>query len=160
MIPQLQALCPGDPAMDQLLRILEALEAGGAGSMVRFDFSAAEDSRYYNGIVLKGFLPGIPERVLSGGQYDRLMEKMGKPDGAIGFAVYMDLLERLEPARRVYDAEHLLLYGADATLAQIQGAVKRLETLGGSVLVQRAVPENIRCRRVWRLKDGEVEALG
>jgi ATP phosphoribosyltransferase regulatory subunit len=33
---------------------------------------------YYNGVVFKGFISGIPASVLSGGQYDNLMEKMGK----------------------------------------------------------------------------------
>ena len=51
---------------------------------------------YYNGIVFKGFVSGIPASVLSGGQYDNLMEKMGKKARAIGFAVYLDELERLD----------------------------------------------------------------
>ena len=38
----------------------------------------------------------MPDRVLSGGQYDRLMEKMGKKSNAVGFAVYLDELERIE----------------------------------------------------------------
>ena len=60
------------------------------------DFSVVSNLNYYNGIVFRGFLEGIPAAVLSGGQYDRLMERMGHTGGhAIGFAVYMDLLEPL-----------------------------------------------------------------
>ena len=33
---------------------------------------------YYNGIVFKGFVKGIFEEVLSGGQYDKLMKKMNR----------------------------------------------------------------------------------
>jgi len=51
---------------------------------------------YYNGIVFKGYVRGIPSGVLSGGQYDKLMAKMGRKARAVGFAVYMDLLERFE----------------------------------------------------------------
>ena len=51
---------------------------------------------YYNGIVFRGFSYGIPDRVLSGGQYDRLMEKMGKKSNAVGFAIYLDELERIK----------------------------------------------------------------
>ncbi len=59
------------------------------------DFSATGDLRYYNGIAFKGFLEGIPDPVLSGGQYDGLMRRMRRKDRAIGFAVFLHRLERL-----------------------------------------------------------------
>ncbi len=60
------------------------------------DFSATEDLRYYNGIAFKGFIEGIPDCVLGGGQYDGLMRRMGRKDQAIGFAVFLNMLERLQ----------------------------------------------------------------
>ena len=63
---------------------------------ITIDFSVISDNGYYSGIVFKGFVSGIADRVLSGGQYDKLMEKMGKKAAAIGFAVYLDTLERHE----------------------------------------------------------------
>ena len=62
---------------------------------VIIDFSVVGDINYYNGIVFKGFLKDIPTEVLSGGQYDCLMRKMGRKSCAIGFAVYTDILERV-----------------------------------------------------------------
>ncbi len=59
------------------------------------DFSATGDLKYYNGIAFKGFLEGIPDPVLSGGQYDALMRRMHRKDRAIGFAVFLHRLERL-----------------------------------------------------------------
>ena len=56
----------------------------------------ASDINYYNGIAFKGFVEGVPTGVLSGGQYGNLMAKMGKKAKAIGFAVYMDELSRLQ----------------------------------------------------------------
>jgi len=35
--------------------------------------------------------------VLSGGRYDELLQKFGKRSGAIGFAVYLDLIKQLDP---------------------------------------------------------------
>ncbi len=58
------------------------------------DFSVIGDTHYYNGIVFRGFVKGIPDFVLSGGQYDTLMKKLKRNSKAIGFAVYLDLLER------------------------------------------------------------------
>lgn len=63
------------------------------GEKVIFDFSVVNDMKYYNGLVFRGFIEGIPEGILSGGQYDKLMSRMGKDAGALGFAVYLDLLE-------------------------------------------------------------------
>ncbi len=62
---------------------------------ILIDFSAAGDLKYYNGVAFRGFIDGIPGSVLSGGQYDTLMRKMGRRDRAIGFAVFLDMLERL-----------------------------------------------------------------
>ena len=62
---------------------------------IRVDFSVVNNLNYYNGIVFRGFIEGIPESILSGGQYDNLMNLMGhKNCKAIGFAVYLDLIER------------------------------------------------------------------
>ena len=57
---------------------------------MRVDFSVTGDANYYNGIIFKGFLRGVPAPVLSGGRYDRLMKRLRKNASAIGFAVYTD----------------------------------------------------------------------
>ena len=60
---------------------------------IRIDYSAVSNLNYYNGIVFRGFIEGVPESILSGGQYDGLMNLMGKKNlRAIGFAVYLDLI--------------------------------------------------------------------
>ncbi len=68
----------------------------GYGKKINIDFSVTSLDGYYSGIMFKGFVNGIASRVLSGGQYDNLMRKMGRTSGAIGFAVYLDTLERFE----------------------------------------------------------------
>ena len=60
---------------------------------IRIDYSAVSNLNYYNGLVFSGFIEGIPESVLSGGQYDELMKMMvGEDMRAVGFAVYLDLI--------------------------------------------------------------------
>ena len=85
--------------MGDMAAALGRAVAGFAGSdiedRIQIDFSATGDLRYYNGIAFKGFISGIPGSVLSGGQYDALMKKMGRRDRAVGFAVFLDMLERL-----------------------------------------------------------------
>ncbi len=58
---------------------------------IKVDYSAVNNLNYYNGIVFRGFIEGIPESILSGGQYDGLLKLMGKKNSrAVGFAVYLD----------------------------------------------------------------------
>ena len=68
---------------------------------LRIDFSAVNNLNYYNGIVFRGFIEGIPESILSGGEYDNLIHMMSHDSNskALGFAVYLDLIERGSDSR-------------------------------------------------------------
>ena len=122
---------------------------------VQIDFSIVNDMNYYNGIVFQGYIRGIPAGVLSGGQYDKLMQRMGRESRAVGFAIYMDLLERLGGEGRAYDVDTLLLYDNRADVPALNRAVEKLSR-DGSVLAQRAIPEKLKYRRLVHLE--EVEA--
>ncbi len=78
----------------ELERVCGYIEKIGYGDKIGIDFSLVNSTGYYSGIVFKGYINGISNRVLSGGSYDVLMQKMGKSSGAIGFAVYLDAIER------------------------------------------------------------------
>lgn len=86
---------PSSESIQEFLFILETLEKSELSGMMNIDFSIAGDIHYYNGIVFQGFLNGAPTAVLSGGQYDRIMRKLGRKSKAIGFAVYLDEVERV-----------------------------------------------------------------
>ncbi|MBQ8648838.1 MAG: ATP phosphoribosyltransferase regulatory subunit [Clostridia bacterium] len=96
ILPKLKDIPELSEAVEQLEAALAPFEGNELKEMLRIDFSVVSDMKYYNGIVFKGFINGIPNSVLSGGQYDKLMEKMNRKSGAVGFAVYLDMLERLE----------------------------------------------------------------
>ena len=91
VLPELEELLAGVDSFTQFARTVKRL--GSAG--LRIDFSVTDDPNYYNGIVFKGFLQGVPTAVLSGGRYDNLMRRLGRRSSAIGFAVYTDALERV-----------------------------------------------------------------
>ena len=100
---RLEALCEKDDAKQRLSSLKNALKMLTEKKLddhIRIDFSLAGNMHYYNGLVFRGYIDGIPEGVLSGGQYDRLMKRLGSDSKAIGFAVYLDKLERLEGARK------------------------------------------------------------
>ncbi len=86
---------------------LEAVLQGLPKDAVSLDFSITSFDGYYNGVVFKGFVDGIASPVLSGGQYDKLMKKMGRKSSAIGFAVYMDTIAGYSPALAAEKDEYI-----------------------------------------------------
>ena len=91
-----EAFCKNDrmrAAAAELRALAEPLEA--AGGSIRLDLSLAGEMEYYNGLVFQGYLRGLPRPLLKGGRYDRLMQKFTPGADAIGFAVYLDELDRL-----------------------------------------------------------------
>lgn len=152
------------PALKPLLQTeqeLKAFEEFSAlcailGEKIRLDFSVGNDMKYYSGVVFKGYIEGIPASVLSGGQYDKLLQKMGRKSGAIGFAVYLDLLERLSQEKDAYDFDILLLRSADADAAALIEAVEKLQKQG-SVLVAEEMPEDLRFCKVLKFTKGGLQ---
>jgi len=84
-------------ALGELAEIDEILGNLGINSGINIDFSVINDITYYNGVIFRGFIDSAPTMVLSGGRYDELARSFGKCDGAIGFAVYLDLAMRFTP---------------------------------------------------------------
>ncbi len=98
VMPKIRRLAEENGAAEyaeELGRAAAAFAGSDAESRIRIDFSASGDVKYYNGIAFKGFISGIPGSVLSGGQYDRLMRRMGRRDRAVGFAVFLNMMDRL-----------------------------------------------------------------
>ena len=92
LIAALDGLCDTTD-LEKLARLIDSIEDARIRDMLQVDFSVVSDIHYYNGIVFKGFVEGVPSAVLSGGQYDKLMRKMHCSSKAIGFAVYLDMLD-------------------------------------------------------------------
>lgn len=156
-LAQARALAGGDAAMGQALDELEALCATlcamGDGKGLQLDFSVIQDIDYYNGLVFRGYVRGVPRAVLSGGRYDNLMHRLGKPQAALGFALYLGELERALRAPLAYDVDVLLLYGPGQSARQVALAVRALSSGGASVRAERVRPAGLRAQRVLRLSD-------
>ena len=146
-------------AAAQLRTAIGALRSAGFDRRVRIDLSVVSDMTYYNGVVFKGYVDGVPVSVLSGGQYDRLMRKMGRRSDAVGFAVYLDALERLYAQPQSFNVDLVLLYDDAADPLTLCGAVRELTAGGRSVSAQKRVPEKLRYRQLARLEGNEVVLL-
>lgn len=162
VIPQLRAICDTPElksALAEFESICSLLVASEIGEKINIDFSIATDMRYYNGVVFQGFVENVPTGVLSGGQYDNLMKKMGRKTGAIGFAVYLDTLERLNLTAKKFDVDCVLLYDENCEAADLANAVNELIAEDKTVMAQRNVPENIKYRQLLKLNGKEVDVL-
>ena len=162
VLPKLRALNAGseaEAAIDELEIITSSLAKVGYSDRVNIDFSVVNDMSYYSGIFFRGFVQGIPEGILSGGRYDKLMKKMGRKAGAIGFAVYLDLLELLDERENEYDTDILLLYEDGADVCELMHAVTVLAKNGTRVLAQKTIPDGIRYRQLLNYRNGGLEIL-
>ena len=158
VLPFLQSL-PCTEEVLRLIKILKALENNGYKDKVRVDFSIISDMKYYNGFVFKGFINGIPASVLSGGQYDSLMKKMHKNEQAIGFALYLDMLEFLYKNSESYDADTLIIYDENVDIGTINNAIRLFSEDGHTVAAQKSLPEKAKYRQIVRLTEGGVKIL-
>ena len=155
-LPKLATLLGDTRPLQQLKKLTDALKTTPYADMFRIDFSVVAGGKYYNGLVFKGFVAGVPDCVLSGGQYDLLMQNMGRRGGAVGFAVYLDRLGDRESVP--YDVDTLLLYDESADLTALTVAAETLRK-EGSVMLQQEIPEKLTYRQLCRFENGEVKPL-
>lgn len=167
VIPEMYPLVMNDTmknALDELAAICGFMEACGEGERLNLDFSLINDMNYYDGIIFRGFIEGVPRGILSGGRYDRLLYKMGKQMGAVGFAVYMNELElyfdRLDhdgAGLPEYDVDILITYDDITDPAALTRTVKMLTGCGRSVRVQRGDPGQLKYREHFHYGTGGLE---
>ncbi|MBQ5777649.1 MAG: ATP phosphoribosyltransferase regulatory subunit [Oscillospiraceae bacterium] len=156
VIEKISKLSLSEENLAELITIVDGFEAAGLLDHLQIDFSVVDDIKYYNGIVFKGFVKGAPSSVLSGGRYDNLMKRMGKASGAIGFAVYLDVLENLTSPAEKFDADVLLIYEEGEEISNINRAISHISSRGESVSAQRKIPERFRYRRLCKISGGEL----
>ena len=87
---------------DSIKRLLEELKAiysdisaiCGEEASITVDLGMVNKTDYYTGFIIKGYLQGHGEEVLSGGRYDKLISEFGYDVPAVGFAVNVNGIEK------------------------------------------------------------------
>ena len=79
-----------DGILTNLKAIFTDLAKLGHNGKITVDLGIVNRMDYYTGVVMKGYLPGCGEDVLSGGRYDKLLGDFGYDVPATGFAVNVD----------------------------------------------------------------------
>ena len=159
VLPQMESVFEDVPEFFQFKLLVNALSDLGV-DCVNIDFSVINDMNYYNGIVFRGFVEGVPAGILSGGQYDAMMAKMKRSGSAIGFALYPDLLERLIDSENTDRVDAVLLYDEKADLLSLAKAVASFANKGIKVSAQPEGDCLISADKVYRLVGNEVQCVG
>ncbi len=74
-------------ALDNLKTLYTRLAEAGLAEHVILDLGIVHELDYYTGAVLRGYIEGIGEPILSGGRYDGLLSGFGYDIPATGFAI-------------------------------------------------------------------------
>lgn len=89
-----------DEKIDTILTDLKELynkisKIAGKGK-ITVDLGMVNKTDYYTGVIIRGYLEGYGEEVLSGGRYDKLIADFGYDIPATGFAVNVDAVMSVE----------------------------------------------------------------
>ena len=144
-------------SLNEFSAVCDKLTALGFMKNVNIDFSIIDDMNYYSGVIFKGYIKGIPQAVLSGGQYDKLMKKIGKASGALGFAVYVDMFERMNKNEREYDCDCLILKDSTTDSSVILKAVDCFVSECKKVKIIDGDAEGLTYRQILDLREGQGE---
>jgi ATP phosphoribosyltransferase regulatory subunit len=147
-------------ALGELKTLYDTLCAADAADAVRLDLSMLNELDYYNGIVFQGYVQGAPRAVLSGGRYDLLMRRFGKNADGIGFAVYLDELNRILSDRRLLGSDVLILYQESDDLQTLHQAVFELAAQNLRVITRKGdAPSDLHVGKTLRFEHGELKEV-
>ena len=84
---------------------------------------------------------------------------MGKKASAIGFAVYLDKIERYGNNSEKFDVDTFIVYDASAKYELIIKVVEEERTNGKSVKIAPTIDSSIKCRELLKITERGVELL-
>lgn len=140
VLKKLEEICLDEQskkALNELVSLSNLLDCCEEKDKIQFDFSLVNDMNYYDGIVFKGFLSGICQSILSGGEYGKLLKKFSRSSRAIGFAIYLDLLEDMEQKEEKTDIDTLVLYDDSTDKDKVAQIIREIVYNGKSVSAQK-----------------------
>jgi ATP phosphoribosyltransferase regulatory subunit len=82
-------------ALAELSEVVDALVASGLGPRLAIDLGEVRGLDYYTGLVFRAYARGLGFEVGSGGRYDSLLARFGRPLPAVGFMLGLDRLALL-----------------------------------------------------------------
>ncbi|MGN0592931.1 MAG: ATP phosphoribosyltransferase regulatory subunit [Ruminococcus sp.] len=143
-----------NPRIDMMLEDLRQLygeisQLIGKGRLT-VDLGMVNNADYYTGVIIKGYLEGYGEEVLSGGRYNKLLADYGYDIPATGFGVNVDAIAKVaikENPRTVKPAD-VLLYAEPGYEMKAISLAKQLHAESG-VVTEFALLDDIEAVREY-----------
>ncbi len=91
--------------LDELREIYrDTVELCGGDGNITVDLGLVNKTDYYTGLIIKGYLQGHGDEVVSGGRYDKLISEFGYDIPAVGFAVNVNAISKVIEKSGVFPA--------------------------------------------------------
>ena len=137
-------------SLEELEEVLRILKASGSNGHIQVDFSMVNDIDYYNSLVFQGYVKELAKPVLAGGQYDLAMKRFGKDVEAIGFAIYLNEINRLSSDQKEWMLDRMLIYQETDDINQVMKQVQDWQKEGLRVWVGKMPPKGLPAREIVR----------
>ena len=140
--------------LDELREVYaDASELCGGDGTITVDLGLVNKTDYYTGLIIKGYLQGHGEEVLSGGRYDRLISEFGYDVPAIGFAVNINAVAKLMEKSDVLPAEpkaDVIVYAEEGCEVAALKAARELREQG--LIVENALFDDLESVREYAME--------
>ena len=131
--------------IDELEYVVQTVQSG-IDTKIIIDMSITTGyMNYYDGIIFKGFVRNVSSNVIMGGQYNKLMQCFDRSVSAIGFAIYLDAIDKKENKDK-YDVDIFVLYNDNDDVKAVYGKVRSLISKGNSVLAGKNMDKSLRVK--------------
>lgn len=81
--------------LNDLKNIYENIKILYPNAKINIDLGMVNRADYYTGVIIKGYVEGCGDEVLSGGRYDKLIAEFGYDVPATGFAINVDAVSQM-----------------------------------------------------------------
>ena len=145
---------------DKIKRILDELreiyrdscEICGKSGSITVDLGLVNKTDYYTGLIIKGYLQGHGEEVISGGRYDRLISEFGYDVPAVGFAMNVNSVAKVIEKSGVIPSvpvADVLVYAPEG--CEVEALRKAQEFRDQGYIVENALFEDLESARAYAI---------
>ncbi|MGN0665118.1 MAG: ATP phosphoribosyltransferase regulatory subunit [Huintestinicola sp.] len=138
----------------ELKNTYENVCALGFNGKITIDLGLVNRMDYYTGTVIKGYIEGCGDAVLSGGRYDKLISEFGYNVPAAGFAVNVDAIAKAERKLADFSAVpcDVIVFGTDGHIIDSLAHCRKLISEG--ITAENAVFDTIEEVRSYAAEKG------
>lgn len=137
--------------LDELRDIYhDASEICGNDGVITVDLGLVNKTDYYTGLIIKGYLQGHGEEIISGGRYDKLISEFGYDIPAVGFAVNVNGVAKVIEKNGVLPAmprADIIVYAEEGCEVAAIRAAKELREQG--LIVENALFDDLETVRAY-----------